>query len=95
MALCVSQPAMTPSIFKGCGASVHRGDVQHWWLPTPARDKERVSDSEFGFPSSWRTILMSRDTAVLEEQVPFLGGGPLAPDALRFLGPRGRSGCVV
>jgi cyclic beta-1,2-glucan synthetase len=85
MALCVSQPAITREhILRAAARQFTEGDVQHWWLPTSGQGiKNRVSDSRIWLPFVVAHYLeVTGDTAVLEEQVPFLGGGPLAPDAL-------------
>jgi cyclic beta-1,2-glucan synthetase len=85
MALCVSQPAITREhVLRAAARQFTEGDVQHWWLPTSGQGiKNRVSDSRIWLPFVVAHYLdVTGDAAVLEEQVPFLGGGPLAPDAL-------------
>jgi cyclic beta-1,2-glucan synthetase len=85
MALCVSQPAITRAhILRAAARQFLEGDVQHWWLPTSGQGiKNRVSDSRIWLPFVVAHYLeVTGDAAVLEEQVPFLGGGPLAPDQL-------------
>jgi cyclic beta-1,2-glucan synthetase len=85
MALCVSQPAITREhILRAAARQFVEGDVQHWWLPTSGQGiKNRVSDSRIWLPFVVAHYLeVTGDSAVLEEQVPFLGGGPLAAGAL-------------
>jgi cyclic beta-1,2-glucan synthetase len=85
MALCVSQPAITREhILRAAARQFTEGDVQHWWLPTSGQGiKNRVADSRIWLPFVVAHYLdVTGDTLVLDEQVPFLGGGPLAPDAL-------------
>jgi cyclic beta-1,2-glucan synthetase len=85
MALCVSQPSITREhILRAAARQFTEGDVQHWWLPTSGQGiKNRVSDSRIWLPFVVAHYLdVTGDTAVLEEQVPFLGGGPLAPGVL-------------
>jgi cyclic beta-1,2-glucan synthetase len=85
MALCVSAPAITREhILRAAARQFSEGDVQHWWLPTSGQGiQTRVSDDRI-----WLAYVVARylevtaDFAVLEEPVPFLGGGPLKEGSL-------------
>ena len=90
MALCVASPATTREhILRAAAQQYTEGDVQHWWLPTSGQGiKTRVSDDRV-----WLAFVVAHylevtgDLSVLDEPVPFLRGGPLAPgDAGEFLG---------
>ena len=81
MALCVSAPAMTREhILRAAERQFTEGDVQHWWLPTSGQGiRNRVSDSRLWLPFVVAHYLeVTEDAAILDEQVPFLGGDPLA-----------------
>jgi cyclic beta-1,2-glucan synthetase len=83
MALCVSAPAVAREhILRAAARQFTAGDVQHWWLPTTGQGiKTRISDNRI-----WLAYVVARylevteDFAVLDEQVPFLAGGPLRAD---------------
>ena len=83
MALCVSAPAAAREhILRAAARQFTAGDVQHWWLPTTGQGiKTRISDNRI-----WLAYVVARylevteDFAVLDEQVPFLAGGPLRAD---------------
>jgi len=82
MALCVSSPAITREhILRAAAQQYSEGDVQHWWLPTSGQGiKTRVSDDRVWLPFVVAHYLeVTGDLSVLDEPVPFLGGGPLAP----------------
>jgi cyclic beta-1,2-glucan synthetase len=91
MALCVSSPAITRAhILRAAAQQYGEGDVQHWWLPTSGQGiKTRVSDDRLWLPFVVAHYLqVTGDLSVLDEPVPFLGGGPLAPGALeKFWAP--------
>jgi cyclic beta-1,2-glucan synthetase len=82
MALCVAAPAETRAhILRAAARQFAAGDVQHWWLPTTNQGiQTRVADDRI-----WLAFVVARylevteDFAVLDENVPFLEGGPLAP----------------
>jgi cyclic beta-1,2-glucan synthetase len=85
MALCVSAPAITREhILRAAARQFSEGDVQHWWLPTSGQGiKTLVSDDRIWLAFVTAQYLdVTADTTVLDEQVPFLGGGPLVPPAL-------------
>ena len=85
MALCVSSPAITREhILRAAAQQYSEGDVQHWWLPTSGQGiKTRVSDDRVWLPFVVAHYLeVTGDVSVLDEPVPFLGGGPLAPGVL-------------
>jgi cyclic beta-1,2-glucan synthetase len=85
MALCVSSPGTTREhILRAAAQQYTEGDVQHWWLPTSGQGiKTLVSDDRLWLPFVVAHYLeVSGDVSVLDEQVPFLLGGPLAPGTL-------------
>jgi cyclic beta-1,2-glucan synthetase len=85
MALCVCAPAITREhILRAAARQFAAGDVQHWWLPTSgAGVKTRVSDDRIWLAFVVAQYLeVSADFAVLDEQLPFLAGAPLAQDSL-------------
>jgi cyclic beta-1,2-glucan synthetase len=84
MALVVSRPGIAREhILRAAGRQFEEGDVQHWWLPTSGQGvKTRVSDDRIWLAFVAAHYLeVTEDFAILEEQVPFLAGGPLAADA--------------
>jgi len=84
MALMVSRPEIAREhILRAAGRQFEAGDVQHWWLPTSGQGvKTRVSDDRIWLAFVAAHYLeVTQDFAVLEEQVPFLAGGPLAADS--------------
>ena len=84
MALVVSRPEIAREhILRAASRQFEEGDVQHWWLPTTGQGvKTRISDNRI-----WLAFVVAHylevtgDVAVLEEQIPFLSGGPLPADA--------------
>jgi cyclic beta-1,2-glucan synthetase len=85
MSLCVSSPGTTREhILRAASQQYTEGDVQHWWLPTSGQGiKTLVSDDRLWLPFVVAHYLeVTGDTSVLDEQVPFLLGGPLAPGTL-------------
>ena len=82
MALCVSRPNLAREhILRASARQFLAGDVQHWWLPASGQGvKTRVSDDRV-----WLAFVVAHylevtaDHSVLDEQVPFLAGGPLEP----------------
>jgi cyclic beta-1,2-glucan synthetase len=84
MALAVSRPGIAREhILRAAARQFEEGDVQHWWLPTSGQGvKTRVSDDRIWLAFVAAHYLeVTEDFTVLDEQVPFLGGGPLAPEA--------------
>jgi len=84
MALVVSTPGVAREhILRAAGRQFEEGDVQHWWLPTSGQGvKTLVSDDRIWLAFVVAHYLeITEDFAVLDEPVPFLAGGPLAPDS--------------
>jgi cyclic beta-1,2-glucan synthetase len=85
MALCVAAPGIAREhILRAAAQQYAAGDVQHWWLPTSGQGiKTRVSDDRI-----WLAFVVARylevtgDLQILDAQVTFLAGGPLAPGVL-------------
>jgi cyclic beta-1,2-glucan synthetase len=84
MALCVSNPAIAREhILRAAARQFEAGDVQHWWLPTSGLGvKTRVSDDRIWLAFVVAHYLeVTEDFAMLDEQVPFLAGGPLPAES--------------
>ena len=82
MAMCVSSPAtIREHILRAAARQFDEGDVQHWWLPTSGQGiKTLVSDDRVWLAFVTAHYLeVTGDESILDESVPFLGGGPLAP----------------
>ena len=84
MALVVSRPKIAREhILRAAARQFEAGDVQHWWLPTSGQGvKTRVSDDRVWLAFVVAHYLeVTEDFEVLEQQVPFLAGDPLPPEA--------------
>jgi cyclic beta-1,2-glucan synthetase len=95
MALAVARPSIAREhILRAAGRQFEEGDVQHWWLPTSGQGvKTRISDNRIWLAYVAAHYLeVTEDFAVLEEQVPFLSGGPLPAGTLEsFAAPESKT----
>lgn len=83
LAVMYSRPEITRSlIIQAAEHQFEEGDVQHWWMPGTNRGiRTRMTDDRLWLPYvTVRYITATGDQSILDEQIPYLTGAPLAED---------------
>ncbi len=83
MALACSAPEVArDQILRSAARQFEEGDVQHWWHPPSGRGvRTRITDDLYFLPLVvHHHVTVTNDTALLDEQVPFLKSPVLRPD---------------
>ena len=94
MALVHSRPEITrKQLLLSAGHQFGDGDVQHWWHPPSNRGvRTHCSDDYLWLPFAvCRYVICTRDSGVLDEQIPYLEGRKVLPEEDSYYDLPGRS----